>query len=63
MSEQTHYIVRIKERGSDHFIESEFIGNKTKRELIEFYGLENDDVAEYTIQIAGTPLIHGRRKA
>ena len=63
MSKQTHYIVRIKERGRNHFIETEYIGNKTKREIIEFYGLENDDVAEYTIQIAGTPLMYGHRKA
>lgn len=63
MSAQTHYIVRIKERGSDHFIESEHIGNLTKRQVIDFYGLENEDVQEYTIQIAGTPQIYGHRKA
>lgn len=63
MSEQTHYIIRIKERGSDHFIETEHIGNLTKRQVIAFYGLENEDVQEYTIQIAGTPLFYGHRKA
>lgn len=63
MSAQTHYIVRIKERGSSHFIETEHIGNLTKRQVIDFYGLENEDVQEYTIQIAGTPHIYGHKKA
>lgn len=63
MKPTTHYIVRIKERGRDYFIVTEYIGNLDKRGIIDFYGLENDDVQEYTIQIAGTPLIYGHRKA
>lgn len=63
MQEQTHYIVRIKERGSDHEIETHFVGNKTRRYIIDFYGLEKDDVESYTIQIAGRPELYGHRKA
>lgn len=63
MQEQTHYIIRIKERGSDREIETHFVGNKTKRYIIDFYGLENPDVESYEIRIAGTPLVFGHRKA
>lgn len=60
---QTHYIVRIKERNRPHVIETEYIGNLDKRGIIDFYGLENPDVESYTIQIAGTSLIYGHKKA
>lgn len=63
MKKETHYIIRIKERNNPHIITTEFVGFKTKREVIDFYGLENEDVESYTIRIAGTPLIYGHNKA
>ncbi len=61
--EQTHYIIRIKEKGNPHTLTTEYIGNKTKREIIDFYGLEQPDVESYTIRIAGTSCEYGHRKA
>lgn len=65
--EQTHYIIRIKEKGNPHTLTTalttEYIGNKGKREIIDFYGLEQPDVESYTIRIAGTSCEYGRRKA
>lgn len=61
--EDMHYIVRIKERNNPHIVETEAIGGWTKRQIIEFYGLENEDVESYTIHIAGTPLMYGHTKA
>ena len=63
MSNTTHYIVRIKEVGKPGIIETEAIGRWTKRQIINFFGLEDNDVESYTIQIAGTPEIYGHKKA
>lgn len=63
MSDTTHYIVRIKERNNPHIVETEAIGRWTKRQIINFFGLEDNDVESYTIQIAGTPEIYGHKKA
>lgn len=63
MSDRTHYIIRIKERNKPYVIKTEYIGSKTKREIIDFYGLENDDVESYSIQIYGTPLLYGHVRA
>lgn len=61
--EQTHYRIRVKERNNSHIVETEFIGNKSRRYIIDFFGLEQPDVESYTIQIAGTPHIYGHKKA
>lgn len=60
--EQIHYIIRIKERNNPHIVETEYIGNKSRRDIIEFYGLEQPDVESYTIRIAGTSCEYGHRK-
>lgn len=59
----THYIVRIKERNNPYIVETEHIGNLDKQGIIDFYGLEQPDVESFTIQIKGTPLLYGHRKA
>ena len=51
MKGQTHYRVRIKERNTPHEIETEYIGNKTRQQIIEFYGLNKPDVEHYRIEV------------
>lgn len=51
MKGQTHYRVRIKERNTPHEIETEYIGNKTRQQIIEFYGLNEPDVEYYRIEV------------
>lgn len=63
MNENMHYIIRIKERNNPHIITTEYVGLKTRREVIDFYGLESENVERYTIRIAGTPLVYGHNKA
>lgn len=61
--EQVHYIIHIKEKGNPHTLTTEYIGNKTKREIIDFYGLEQPDIESDTILIVGTTCDYGHRKA
>jgi hypothetical protein len=58
--EQQIYIIRVKEKGNPDWIESYYAGNRTKEQLIEFYGLNQPDVEAYQIQVQGTPLVYGR---
>lgn len=59
MDTETHYILRVKMLGSEHYEKREFIGNMTKREIIDLYGLESDNVESYLIEVVGTPLVYG----
>ena len=48
-----HFRATIKENGSDGVIRHvfpEFVGNVTKEFLIDFWGLNNPDVLEWTIE-------------
>lgn len=51
MNSQIHYRVRIKEWNTPHWIESEYIGNLTRQQIIEFYGLNEPDVEDYKIEV------------
>ena len=51
MEMQVHYRVRIKEWNTPHWIESEYIGNLTRQQIIEFYGLNEPDVEDYRIEV------------
>ena len=42
--------IRYKEVGSDRIGETSHIGNKSKEEVISFFGLEGDDVEWYEIE-------------
>ena len=41
--------VTIKEYGSDHTIETEYIGNVSYKEVVAWYGLTDPDVEWYEI--------------
>ena len=48
-----HYVATIKELGTDgkvHVLHPEFVGDVSKEYLIDFWGLNNDDVLEYEIK-------------
>ena len=63
MNDTAHYIIRIKERNNPNIVETEAFGKWTKGLLISFFGLEEPDVESYTIQVAGTSEIYGRRNS
>lgn len=46
---------KIKERGNSHILTPEYSwfdsGGKTRQEIIEFWGLENDDVEWYELEL------------
>ena len=46
---------KIKERGNSHILTPEYSwfnsGEKTRREIIEYWGLENDDVEWYELEL------------
>ena len=46
---------KIKEKGNDHILTPEYSwfdsGEKTRQEIIEFCGLENDDVEWYELKL------------
>lgn len=44
-----HYKITVKEKNGQ-VCHPEFKGNKTRREIIEFFGLEEPDVEWYTIE-------------
>ena len=48
-----HFKATIKEQGKDGVVRHvfpEFVGNVTKEYLIDFWGLNNPDVLEWTIE-------------
>lgn len=47
--ETTYWIIKIKEVGKDDILETEYLGNIDRDGLIEFYGLNKDDVEWYEI--------------
>ncbi len=48
--ETTYWIIKIKEVGKDDILETEYLGNIDRDGLIEFYGLNKDDVEWYEIK-------------
>ena len=48
--ETTYWSIKIKEVGKDDILETEYLGNIDRDGLIEFYGLNNDDVEWYEIK-------------
>ncbi len=44
-----HFKIRAKERTTGHIVTPEFIGYKTRNEVIAFSGLEEPDIEWYTI--------------
>lgn len=44
-----HFKIRAKERPTGKIVTPEFIGYKTRDEIIEFFGLEEPDIEWYTI--------------
>lgn len=47
--EQKHYRIRAKERTTGRIVTPEYIGAKTRAEVIEFFGLEEPDIEWYEI--------------
>lgn len=47
--EQTHYRIRARERTTGRIVTPEYIGSKTRAEVIEFFGLEEPDIEWYEI--------------
>lgn len=47
--EQKHYRIRAKERTSGRIVTPEYIGQKSREEVIEFFGLEEADIEWYEI--------------
>lgn len=47
--ETTYWSIKIKEVGKDDILETEYLGNIDRQGLIDFYGLNNDDVEWYEI--------------
>ena len=46
---QTHYKIRAKERTTGRIVTPEYIGPKTRAQVIEFFGLEEPDIEWYEI--------------
>lgn len=51
MSKRIHWRVYIKEWNTPHEIMTEYIGNMTREQIIEFYGLNEPDVEYYRIEV------------
>lgn len=51
MAKQIHYEVTIKEVGRDHILKTSYIGPLSRQGVVDFFGLENDDVEWYRIEI------------
>lgn len=51
MSDMTHWRVTIKEWNTPHEIESDNISPMTREEIIKFYGLREQDVEWYRIEV------------
>lgn len=63
MDNATHYIICTKLCDMLQETVAEYVGTLDRRGVIDFFGLENDNVESYTIQVAGTPVIYGHIKA
>lgn len=48
--ETSFYLIRIKEKNNAHIIETEYNGNVDEKFLIDFFGLNDDDVEWYEIK-------------
>lgn len=46
-----HWQVTVKEVGMPRPVVSSFLGNKSREEIIQFYGLKNSDVEWYKVEL------------
>ena len=44
-----HFKIRTKERTTGQIVTPEYVGNKTREQVIEFFGLEEPDIEWYEI--------------
>lgn len=44
-----HFKIRAKERTTGQIVTPEYVGNKTREQVIEFFGLEEPDIEWYEI--------------
>lgn len=49
MEKRRHFKIRAKERTTGQIVTPEYIGYKTRDEIIEFFGLEEPDIEWYEI--------------
>lgn len=49
MAPQIHYRIRAKERTTGRIVTHEYIGSKTRAQVIEFFGLEEPDIEWFEI--------------
>lgn len=49
MAAQIHYRIRAKERTTGRIVTPEYIGSKTRAQVIEFFGLEELDIEWFEI--------------
>lgn len=49
----THYRIRAKERTTGRIVAPQYIGSKTRAQVIEFFGLEEPGIEWY--EITGEP--------
>lgn len=49
MAQQIHYRIRAKERTTGRIVTPEYIGSKTRAQVIELFGLEEPDIEWYKI--------------
>lgn len=45
-----HFKITVKERSTGHIVTPEFIGYKTREQVIEFFGLREPDIEWYKIE-------------
>ena len=50
MKEYNHWRVTIKEKAMKHPITTELHGNYDEKDVVEFYGLKQDDVEWYKME-------------
>ena len=49
MAPQIHYRIRAKERTTGRIVTPEYIGSKTRDQVIEFFGLKEPDIERFEI--------------
>ena len=49
MAPQIHYRIRAKEGTTGRIVTPEYIGSKTRAQVIEFFGLEEPDIEWFEI--------------
>ena len=49
MAPQIHYRIRAKERTTGRIVTPEYIGSKTRAQVIEFFGLKGPDIEWFEI--------------